>query len=134
MTDDELHGAVYYYKNEDADVSNQFIQAVLGADTSDVTLVPSEAEADETFKGIDEVKEIAERFGINDINKIKPGVGETTRVLLRRVPDRILIREDAPAKYTANIMQLAKEKNIPVEIYPFKKYNVCGIIKDVADL
>ena len=134
MTDDELHGAVYYYKNEDADVSNQFIQAVLGADTSDVTLVPSEAEADETFKGIDEVREIAERFGINDINKIKPGVGETTRVLLRRVPDRILIREDAPAKYTANIMQLAKEKNIPVEIYPFKKYNVCGIIKDVADL
>lgn len=44
-------------------------------------------------KGIDEVKEIGRNFGINDINLIKPGIGETTRVLLRRLPWKILIDE-----------------------------------------
>ena len=36
--------------------------------------------------------EVAERYGIGDVNLVKPGVGETTRVLLRRVPWRVLVR------------------------------------------
>ena len=32
-------------------------------------------------------------FGIDDINLIKPGIGETTRVLLRRIPWKVLIDE-----------------------------------------
>ena len=71
---------------------------------------PSIEEKNEDFKGIDEVNEIASKFSINDINKIKPGVGETTRVLLRRLPDRILIKENANDKYVKHLLQLAKEK------------------------
>ena len=43
--------------------------------------------------GIDEVKKITQEFGISDINLVKPGIGETTRVLLRRVPWKVLIRQ-----------------------------------------
>ena len=136
MTDHELHGAVYYGENASVDQSISFIEEVQSHfnQVRDDFFQPSVAEQDEDFKGIDEVREVATAFGITDINKVKPGVGETTRVLLRRVPDRILVAPNANQKYLQHILQLADEKEIPVEVYPLKKYNVCGIIKTVADL
>jgi Protein of unknown function (DUF2983). len=85
-------------------------------------------------KGIDEVREIAAFFGIEDINFVKPGIGETTRVLLRRVPWKVLIDE----RYRGNpelshVVRLAEEKQVPVEYYPLTHYKCCGIIKKVAD-
>lgn len=136
MTDEELHGAVYYKEHEADDKSIEFINTVEGyfPEIKGDCFVPSKEEADPNFKGIDEVLEIGKKYGVEDVNKIKPGVGETTRVLLRRVPYKVLVREDANPKYMKHILQLCEEKNIPVEKYPFKKYNVCGIIKTVADL
>lgn len=136
MTDDELHGAVYYKEHEDVDKSIEFIDTVESYFSSVEAnhFNPTKAEVDPNFKGIDEVIEIGKKYGVSDVNKIKPGVGETTRVLLRRVPYKVLVRKDADPKYLEHILRLCEEKNIPVEEYPFRKYNVCGIIKDVADL
>ena len=136
MTDNELHGAVYYDHFESDDRSLEFIDTVCSYfDKIDsFEFEPSVTESDPNFKGIDEVTAIAKDYDINDINKVKPGVGETTRVLLRRIPDRILISKDANHKYLKHILTLCEEKNVPVEEYPLQKYNVCGIIKDVSDL
>lgn len=133
MTDEELHGAVFYGGQQD--FSYDFIEQV-EKDFPNVRadhFSPSAAEQDESFKGIDEIKKIAEIYQISDLNKIKPGVGETTRVLLRRVPYKVLVNPAADKKYLQHILQLCDEKQIPVEEYPFEKYNVCGIIKTVAD-
>lgn len=136
MTDNELHGAIYYseYKNEDKSI--EFIEKVCQHFSTKIVdnFNPSIAEQDESFKGIDEVNKIGQLYGISDINKIKPGVGETTRVLLRRMPYKVLIRKDADEKYLKHIKRLCEEKNVPIEYFDFKKYNVCGIIKSVADL
>lgn len=132
MTDTEYHGAIYYAKNKEHDLSNAFLETIesyfedLKPDNINVAL--------STTKGIDEVKKIASEFNINDINKIKPGVGETIRVLLRRVPDVILIKPNANPKFIEPIIRLAKEKNIPIKEYALTGYNTCGIIKDVSDL
>ena len=37
------------------------------------------------------VPAIRRENGIDDIHLVKPGIGETTRVLLRRVPDAVLV-------------------------------------------
>ena len=136
MTDNELHGAVYYGEYEYEDKSIEFIDKVCSYFSKDIVnhFSPSIAEQDESFKGIDEVRSIGAVYGIEDVNKIKPGVGETTRVLLRRLPDRILMRKGADDKYLKHIKRLCEEKNVPIEYYNLKKYNVCGIIKEVADL
>lgn len=132
MSDTEYHGAVYYAENKEHDLSNAFLDEIesyflyLKPDNINVAL--------STTKGIDEVKKIASEFNINDINKIKPGVGETIRVLLRRVPDVILIKPNANPKFIEPIIRLAKEKNVPIKEYPLTGYNACGIIKDVSDL
>ena len=85
-------------------------------------------------KGIDEVRKIAAFFGIEDINFVKPGIGETTRVLLRRVPWKVLIDERSRgAPELSHVVRLAEEKSVPVEYYPMAHYKCCGIIKKIAD-
>lgn len=128
---DDFHGAVYYGELADNDLSYEFINAIESKFETESCIpdiiVPGQ--------GIDEVREIANRFKIDDINFIKPGIGETTRVLLRRVPWKVLIDE----RYRnnddlAHIVRLAEEKNVPVEYYPLNHYKCCGIIKKIADV
>lgn len=133
MTDTEYHGAVYYAENKEHDLSNAFLDEIESY-FRDLKPNNTDAQPTTTSKGIDEVKKIASKFKISDINKIKPGVGETIRVLLRRVPDVILIKPNANPKFIEPIIRLAKEKNVPIKEYPLTGYNTCGIIKDVSDL
>jgi hypothetical protein len=133
MSDDEYHGAIYYVENKEHDLSNAFLDEIESY-FRDLKPDNTDAQPTTTSKGIDEVKKIASEFNINDINKIKPGIGETIRVLLRRVPDVILIKPNANPKFIEPIIRLAKEKNVPIKEYPLTGYNTCGIIKDVSDL
>lgn len=92
-------------------------------------------ESDIVLRGIDEVKKIAKDFCIDDINFIKPGIGETTRVLLRRVPWKVLVAEkNKDARELRHLIRLAAEKNVPVEYYPLRNYKCCGIIKHLSDV
>lgn len=134
----DFHGAVYYEEMKNADLSYAFIEAIeknfeFCRDTQVMEpLAEKEGRAEET--GMEEVQGIAREFGISDINLVKPGIGETTRVLLRRVPWKVLIRQDCKDdKSLAHILRLAEEKNVPVAYYPLKHYKSCGIIKKLAD-
>lgn len=126
----DFHGAVYYGELADSDLSYEFINAI-EKEFEQESEIP-----DRTVSGlgIDEVREIAEHFGIDDINLVKPGIGETTRVLLRRVPWKVLIDEKYKnSSDIAHIVRLAEEKNVPIEYYPLTHYKTCGIIKKLAD-
>lgn len=128
--ENDFHGAAYYGELKDRDLSYQFIEAIEKEFTKDT---PEDETAVEGL-GIDEVNELGRVFGIEDINLIKPGIGETTRVLLRRVPWKILIDErykDSPQ--LEHLVRLAAEKSVPVEYYPLRHYKCCGIIKKLAD-
>lgn len=127
----DFHGAVYYEELEKSDLSYEFINTIESKFNFDNTIIKQ----NKIFGyGIDEVNIIANNFNITDINLIKPGIGETTRVLLRRVPWKVL----ADGKYINNnelthILKKKKKKNIPVETYPMKHYKCCGIIRKMAD-
>lgn len=81
------------------------------------------------WSGMEAVRRIGADFSIGDVNRIKPSIGETTRVLLRRVPDRVLVRE-ADHPDLAHIVLLARERNVPVTVYPHMPYLCCGLIAD----
>ena len=127
---EDFHGAVYYGELKENDLSYQFIEAI----EKEFTMENDQEENDIEGVGIDEVREIGRRYGIDDINLIKPGIGEATRVLLRRIPWKVLIDErykDDPQ--LAHLVRLAQEKNVPVEYYPMTHYKCCGMIKKMAD-
>ena len=72
------------------------------------------------------------RHGVQDVNLVKPGIGEATRVLLRRMPRLLLLREAAnPA--TAHLRLLAEEKQVPVEIDAALPYQAVSLIRSASD-
>ncbi|MDX7374926.1 RNA-binding protein, partial [Klebsiella pneumoniae] len=54
---------------------------------------------------------LANKYDISNINRIKPGIAEATRAVLRRVPEHILVKEIADPD-VALLVYLAKQKNI----------------------
>lgn len=127
---DDFHGAAYYGELYDRDLSYQFIDSIEKMFDINPVMFDDSTEGN----GMDEVKELALEYGIDDINLIKPGIGETTRVLLRRVPWKVLVgNEYADDKELAHIIRLAHEKNVPVEYHKLVHYKTCGIIKKLAD-
>lgn len=132
ISGDDYHGAVYYGNLAGSDLSDEFITAI-------ESRFCRQAEAPESVvlnhTGMEEVLAVAGHYRIRDVNLVKPGIGETTRVLLRRVPWKILLnekhRDDGSLRH---ILQLAKEKGVAVEYYPLENYKTCGIIKQLADI
>lgn len=130
IKENDFHGAAYYGSLKEEDLSYEFIHEIESKfkkdyKVSDVVLKHS---------GIQEVRKIAEEFAIPDINLIKPGIGEATRVLLRRVPWKVLVREDCREdRSLRHIIRLAEEKNVEIAYYPLTNYKACGIIKNMAD-
>ncbi|MCR5835184.1 MAG: cysteine protease StiP family protein [Lachnospiraceae bacterium] len=127
---DDFHGAVYYGELKSSDLSYDFIEAI----ESEFEFNLEEEVAVCGGQGIDEVKKIAKEYGIDDINLVKPGIGEATRVLLRRVPWKVLIDEKCKDDDSLrHIIRLAEEKGTQIEYYPLDNYKACGIIKKIAD-
>lgn len=134
---DDFHGAKFYKELKYVDESNNYLDTISACFENEYENI------DKTMKnwtediitkvGNCDVKNIKQRYDIEDINFIKPGVGETTRVLLRRIPYKILV-DDLNNPKLKHILILAKEKNVEVEEFDFKAYSCCGIIKNMKDV
>lgn len=128
---DDFHGAVYFPELAEKDRTYEFILAVeekMNYGNASVSEEPFERGC-----GLRETEEIAEAFGVEDINLVKPGIGETTRVLLRRIP-RLILVDKLGSPLTAHIEELAAEKGVEVREYPLKCYHACGIIQMLGDV
>lgn len=73
---------------------------------------------------------IAAEHKVSDQNRIKPGIAEATRVLLRRVPDLLLLRRAGDAD-CAHLERLAAEKAVPTVLVPDMPFGACALIRDV---
>ena len=80
-----------------------------------------------------ELQGICRDFDIADINLVKPGIGEATRVLLRRLPWKILVHSLNDEEHLGHLYQLAREKNVQLQVYPLQNYRACGLIQNLAD-
>lgn len=131
----EFHGAKFYSELAADDVSGVLLDTVSAEfDHRDAALAHSrellDSDRDPTWAGWESVERIRVRYGIPSINFVKPGVGETTRVLLRRVPWKVLVR-DITADEHAHIRMLAAARDVPVEEIPDLAYSCMGLIKDL---
>jgi hypothetical protein len=71
-------------------------------------------------------------YNIKDINKIKPGVAESTRVMLRRVP-RLLILKDTTSPDVAHLKVLANEKSITIKEDTLMPFSAMAFIENVKE-
>lgn len=129
---DDFHGSVFYKELIEDDLTYQFIDTIEKRFRNNPQKIDLRMNKDES--GLEEAKRIAEEFGIKDINLVKPGIGETTRVLLRRLPWKILVHSLDDIDNLGHIYQLAKEKNVDVVEYPLRNYLSCGLICNLSDM
>ena len=138
----EGHGAVFLNELQAVDRSLAFVEAIVAKAGSFTALdlyekgqrglstafLRKHAAADMARL----VARIQKDFSIKNVNMIKPGIGESSRVLLRRVPDRLLVSSlECPA--LKHLITLAVERNIPVQVYPDMPINAVALIKDIGN-
>lgn len=130
----QLHGAKFYAELADEDVSAAYLDAV-SARFDDVE-VAAVADAERlrstdrtpTWSGWASAEKLQVELGLPSVNLVKPGVGETTRVLLRRVPWRVVV---APGREQdlRHVRLLAADRGVPVVEDPSLPYSCVGIIR-----
>lgn len=131
---DDFHGAKIYHNLKEKDLSNYFIDEICKYFDKNNEIIQDTLKkvklSDKSieFSGLKDIEKIGHIYDIDDINLIKPGVGETTRVLLRRIPWKILVKKDEISNLE-HIMLLAKEKQVEIEEFNDMNYACCGLIK-----
>jgi hypothetical protein len=133
----DFHGCVYYQQFDAHDQSQAFADGVAEQALA-LARLPGKSVAapcdKENAAAVSRAYMIAalQQHGIGDVNMIKPGIGEATRVLLRRTP-RLLILRDAQAPEVAHLALLAHEKNVPVMVDRALPYHAVSLIRSALD-
>ena len=127
---EDFHGAAFYAGLMGEDLTYAFIDAVAAAFPEKA---PPGGMREPGDGAIAEVAEIQQAFGIGSVNLVKPSIGEATRVLLRRLPWKVLVHSLDDAAHLGHLYQLAREKDVPLVEYPLRHYRACGLIRELAD-
>lgn len=133
ISDDDFHGCVFYEEWLSHDLSRLFIEEVFSeikhiwATNVDFTIKEyNQEKTSEISRNF--IAKIMEEFEIKNRNLIKPGIGEATRVLLRRVPNYFLVK-NLTAEDVQHAIILANEKEIPILVRPDMPYAAVALIK-----
>jgi hypothetical protein len=134
----DFHGCVLLDHLADADLSQSYIeqqmQDVLAHLDAATPACWGEAQRSKTAAtSVAFVESMLRRSGCTDRNRIKPGIGEATRALLRRLPERLFVRDPQGAD-VAHLLSLATDKGITVEADATLPYRACAVIKTLGDL
>ncbi|MFI0267833.1 phosphoribosyltransferase [Streptomyces luteogriseus] len=130
---DDFHGAKFYRELAGTDVSVAFLDAVCARfpEVADAACAQAKellaTDRSPTWEGWAAVERISEEYAIHDVNLVKPGVGETTRVMLRRVPWKVLARAGAGSDLD-HVRLLAEQRGVPVEEVDGLPYTCVGLI------
>ncbi|SFP89263.1 PELOTA RNA binding domain-containing protein [Nitrosomonas cryotolerans] len=127
----DFHGCVQYTHLHQYDRSNWFVDEVFQAMRPGIMSEMShESKATRQAMTQSFITHIQAEYAVSDINRIKPGIAEATRVLLRRIPDQVLIRQKGHTD-TRHLERLAFEKSVAVKEFPGMPFGACALIKDV---
>jgi hypothetical protein len=135
----DYHACRYYAEWAEQDLSRAFVDRVsarvdawLGEPSTAPVRWDAPVRAVLRRRSTAFVRETMARYGLRDENLVKPGIGESARALLRRVPDRLLLR-DARGEDVRPLLHLADEAGVPVEINPTLPCRATVIIQTLGE-
>lgn len=128
----DFHGCVSYEHLKAHDLSNWFVDEVYQAIERQHGLSEPKEDRQSRRRATQAfIERVMSHYAISDPNRIKPGIAEATRALLRRVPDVLLLRQKHHVD-TLHLEQLAMEKNVQIVIDEQMPFGACSLIKDVV--
>jgi hypothetical protein len=112
-----FHGVRVYREFAARDRSRHFVDTVSAcfatASGEQVAAAHAVPRAPLTGCGLREAERVRRELGLSSVHLVKPGIGETTRVLLRRTPRAVLIDSRRRAEL-AHVLLLAEERSVRV--------------------
>ncbi|MCD2452870.1 cysteine protease StiP family protein [Methylicorpusculum oleiharenae] len=139
LSENDFHGCFYYKDYQDADLSSKFVDSIMIKVKDIMASEPLFIEHSESDEALHKQKLrqtsnyylawIRECYNIVNPNLIKPGIGESTRVLLRREADILLIRERSDDA-VRHLIYLAEHKKLEIHYYPNLPYRATALIKE----
>ncbi|BAW80463.1 hypothetical conserved protein [Candidatus Nitrosoglobus terrae] len=131
----QFHGCIVYDYLQPYDLSNWFLDEVESQmdTTKDAAPLSLRSRKQHHIQAQANVyfDRWIKQYGIRSIHHIKPGIAEATRVMLRRVPERLLLR-DLESDDLAHLLMLAKEKEIAIEHQPNMPFSAVAFIKTIG--
>lgn len=135
----DFHGCVYYHEFTSIDLSRLFVKRVLDTALSvkhqgyGATENNWSVEAKPRLQNHSQqlIQRMKAEYSIQDVNLIKPGIGEATRVLLRRVPGHLWVASKTAAS-VQHLLVLAESKQVPVTESADLPYQAVAIIKEAS--
>jgi hypothetical protein len=134
---DEFHGCVYYQHLIEQDLSHYFINTILDCaaelccDTIPECPAVNVNRVQLQQTAHQHLNWLCQHYDVSHVNYLKLGIGEATRVLLRREA-RLLLLQDEHAPDTQHCHWLARSKAIPVLIRPKLPYRAVAIIQEYS--
>ncbi|MCP5425214.1 MAG: cysteine protease StiP family protein [Gammaproteobacteria bacterium] len=129
ITEGDFHGCAVYEHLRSHDRSVWFLDTLSQAMADLKPQVPPQQDVRQRRDTIEAyLNGIRRRYGIAQINYIKPGVLEASRVMLRRVPSLLLLRDEQHAD-VAHLRLLADEKAVPIRHDPSMPFNATALIQ-----
>jgi hypothetical protein len=137
----DFHACAYYEEQAHADLSRQFVDQVSSKVSAHLNRVlacretycitPPARRILLKLRSDSFVEAIMLRYNVHDRNRVKPGIGESTRALLRRMPELLLLK-DANDQEVQHLLELARQSSVPVVIDPKQPYKAAAIIKTLG--
>ena len=133
----DFHGCVYFEDFTSNDLSCWFVDEIV---TNSMRIYEKEGLPVQNSADREALAEVSRHFlveemkrhGISDKNLVKPGIGEATRVLLRRLPYKVIVRDQSEI-CVAHLISLAQEKQVPIEERPDLPYHAVSIIRSLCN-
>jgi len=132
----DFHACVYFGEHEPHDLSRAFVAEIdsLACHATPQPILADPERQRALAAGCDAmVQSVMAATATKDRNRIKPGIAESTRALLRRLPERLFVRDfDDPD--VAHLLHLAATKALHVARLPSgSRYRAVAVIKSVGE-
>ena len=119
LTDNGYHGCVNCRHLAEHDVTQSFIEHLdslrVGLDTVQASTPWTTAQKQHLQRqSLQVINGFAARCDVDNPNHIKPGIAEATRAVMRRVPERIFVRDRRDADVQL-LLTLAAERGVKIE-------------------
>lgn len=132
----QFHACLYYERFAPHDLSRWFVDQVMaevvaGGGGASTWIDPASRDALRA-RSRQVLDDLRTRYGVSDENHVKPGIGESTRVLLRRLPHALLL-QDPGLPEVEHLIHLAVEKNVPMNHEAQLPYRAVALIQEVGE-
>lgn len=129
LSKSSFHGYVFYDYLKDDDISIWFVDYIFKI-MSKMNYTSKQNYENLEIMSKETIMFFQENLHLNNINYIKPGIGESTRVMLRRVPDKLFVKSTKHLG-VQHLLLLAEEKKITIIEKNDLCYNAVAIIKEL---